>query len=37
MHFKFNIFTSNCAFSDIMWKNAVKYDTVDQDTDDNII
>ena len=30
MHFKFNIFTSNCAVSDIMWKNAEKYDTVER-------
>jgi hypothetical protein len=37
MHFKFNIFTSNCAVSDIMWRNAEKYDRVEQDTDDNII
>jgi hypothetical protein len=37
MHFKFNFFTRNCAVSDIMWKNAEKYDTVEQDTDDIII
>ena len=37
MHFKFNIFTINCAVSDIMWKNAEKYDTVEEDTDANII